>query len=478
MMKLNLVLIVSLCVVLSCTSNLGTSQKSEVIEDSTDEPPDVTSSGLEPDTNELLDAEAEVELASSPDLTPLPACILVNPSAVNFGGKKYGEMAVVPVEVGACGEVPLEIYAVRIAEGSSPDFGLYLPQPDRQPSQEEPLVVEPGHWAVFNIKFTPDAINPSDSEGDMIIDQGALLIESNAEVPVKEVKLSGYAACLCCPTAIIKCEEGDEVIPQTLLHLHGDESYGPHEGHDIVKWEWKVDQPTGSTSLFIPAADYPNPTFETNVAGIYTFYLTIYDETKTPSCFPAEHEVAVVGDQAIHVELLWHTPQDQDETDTGPEAGSDLDLHFLHPSATGADVDGDAVPDGWFDTPWDCHFFNAHPNWGSLDPGINDDPGLDRDDTDGAGPENLNLAMPEDFAYRVGVHYWKDHGYGAAFATVRVYIYSQMVFEAADVQLHELDLWEVGTLNWQSAIFDLATDSAGQYVITPGFEVLDFGDYD
>ena len=40
---------------------------------------------------------------------------------------------------------------------------------------------------------------------------------------------------------------------------------------------------------------------------------------------------------------------------------------------------------------FDCFWFNAHPNWGSFDPSVDDDPGLDRDDTDGAGPENLFL---------------------------------------------------------------------------------------
>ena len=270
-----------------------------------------------------------------------------------------------------------------------------------------------------------------------------------------------------CPKAVIKCTEGEAVIPQTILHLYGDDSYAANG--TIQKYEWVAEQPAGSQSVFVPSHTFPNPTFETNVAGVYTFQLTVYDQTNSPSCIPAEYEVVVIPDEAIHIELLWHTPNDPDETDTGPEAGSDLDLHFLHPWAAGPDIDGDGQPDGWFDIPFDCFWFNAHPNWGSYDPAINDDPGLDRDDTDGAGPENTNLDIPENVHYRVGVHYWNDHGYGAAFATVRVYIYAQLVFELPDVMLADSDMWEVCTIEWPAGKVEIITDEDGQFKITPEY---------
>jgi hypothetical protein len=269
-----------------------------------------------------------------------------------------------------------------------------------------------------------------------------------------------------CPTAIIKCAEGDEVIPQTVLHLFGDESYA--SSGTIMKWEWSIEQPLGSQSVFVPSKTFPNPTFEANVAGVYAFSLTVWDQTNTPSCIPATYEVIVIPDEAIHIELLWYTPDDPDETDTGPEAGSDLDLHFLHPWAAGPDLDGDGQPDGYFDMPFDCFWFNAHPNWGSYDPAINDDPGLDRDDTDGAGPENINLDIPENVVYKVGIHYWNDHGYGAAFATVRVYIYAQLVYEVTDVKLVDSDMWEVCTVEWPSGKVQVIT-TVGGYKITPEY---------
>jgi hypothetical protein len=209
----------------------------------------------------------------------------------------------------------------------------------------------------------------------------------------------------------------------------------------------------------MPSATHPNPTFEVNVVGVYTFRLTTYDENDTPSMFPAEQQVLVIPPQAIHVELTWSTPSDPDESDEGPEAGSDLDLHFAHPLASepqayldfeGNDLDGDGAQDPWFNQPWDCFWFNHHPDWGSFDPAVHDDPGLDLDDTDGAGPEMLNLNIPENEAYRVGVHYWDAHGFGLSYATVRVFIYGTLVFEAADVDMAEHDMWEVCRIEWPS----------------------------
>jgi hypothetical protein len=384
-----------------------------------------------------------------PDLQEQSACIDVNPSMMNFGGKKVGESAMVPVEIFSCGAIPLEVYGISIVAGSSPNYSIDLTDLKMIPSADSPLVIAPGSSETLYALFIPNEHNPTDSEGHLILDTGSIRISNNAPPGETEVTLAGAGTCLCAGTAIIDCVEGDEVAPQTTLHLFGDKSYGHHQS-EIVKWEWSVEQPAGSMSVFLPSLSFPNPTFEVNVAGIYTFSLMVWDSMGQPSAFPASYQVVVIPCEALHIELLWHTPEDPDETDTGPEAGSDLDLHFLHPWAAGHDIDGDGKPDGWFDIPFDNFWFSAHPNWGSYDPEINDDPGLDRDDTDGAGPENINLDIPENVLYRVGVHYWNDHGFGPAYATVRVYIYAQLVFEVSDVQLVNSDLWEVCTIDWPS----------------------------
>ncbi|MCB9786934.1 MAG: hypothetical protein H6744_09615 [Deltaproteobacteria bacterium] len=279
-----------------------------------------------------------------------------------------------------------------------------------------------------------------------------------------------HCACASAPTPVLIVAEGQEVIPQTRLHLVGSQSHAPEA--EIVKYEWTVQQPPGSASVFVPATTAPDPTFEVNVAGEYVFGLKVWDSSGNPGCQITTAHVFVVPDEAIHVELLWDTPGDEDQTDEGPEAGADLDLHFAHPFASGMDGDGDGTPDPWFAVPHDCYWFNADPKWGSANPGVYDDPRLDRDDTDGAGPENLNLAAPEPSrTYRVGVHYWSDHDFGPSVATVRVYLYSQLSFESSQ-QLVNDALWEAATVTVSSA-GDLSvkavTSAGGGPKITPNY---------
>jgi len=266
------------------------------------------------------------------------------------------------------------------------------------------------------------------------------------------------------PTPVIKILEGTEVIPQTVLHFIGSQSSSP--GSAITAYQWSVVQPPKSMSVFLPSATSPDPSFEVNTAGTYIFSLDVWDEAEQMSKEPATMTVKVVPNEAIHVELLWHNPADTDETDKGIGVGADLDLHFLHPMGVqpgGPDIDLDGEPDGWFNHPYDCFWFNPFPDWASPDPLADDDPGLDRDDTDGAGPENINLNVPEELTYRIGVHYWDDYGFGNAFVVVRVYIDGLLFWESEETELTKLDLWEVAEITWTGdpvAPADLSTSGA------------------
>ncbi|MFO0747511.1 MAG: hypothetical protein U1F43_17870 [Myxococcota bacterium] len=255
-----------------------------------------------------------------------------------------------------------------------------------------------------------------------------------------------------CPTARITIFEAPFAAPQTVLHLSGLGSMGD-QGLALDKYLWSVDAPSGSTSRFYPTAHEPQPIFAANVAGTYRFHLRVVDERGVASCAVAEASIDIIPTSELHIELLWHTPGDLDETDTGADAthasvGSDLDLHLLHPGATdGPDADDDGAVDGWFDPIFDTYWKLPRHFWGL--PGADDDPSLDRDDTDGAGPENLNIALPEDdVCYTVGVHAWDDWGFGPSDATVRIYVHGTLVFEPAPVRLHVGDLWEVARVCW------------------------------
>jgi hypothetical protein len=381
-------------------------------------------------------------------------CISVNPRKVTFGGKLVGKTATVDVQVTSCGDQPLELSEIAFLPDSSPEFSLSLANVPGAPAEgpltqgSAPVTLAPNQTATFQVEYFPEDISPLDAVGQPVYDLGTIRIRSNSFQAELLTEVSAFGVEKECPTAVIIVQEGEEVIPQTRLHLIGSQSYAATG--TIQSYRWEVDQPNGSQSVFLPSATIADPTFEVNAAGTYTFRLTVQDSSGEPSCVPAEVEVFVNPDEAIHIELLWNTPNDPDQTDNGPIAGADLDLHFAHPLAVGGfDGDGDGQPDGWFDLPFDTFWYNEQPNWGSIDPAVDDDPSLDRDDTDGAGPENVNLNIPENNTrYKVGVHYWKDHGFGPSFVTVRVFIFGVLVFELTDVELVNHDMWTVTHIEW------------------------------
>lgn len=384
-------------------------------------------------------------------------CMLVEPGRVDFGGKRVGTVSRLDVTVTSCGNEPLEISSISLSPESSLDFELDLDALpagfEAGPTPQQPLSVPVNGSVTFSAIYVPDAVNPRDAANVPIPDEGDIIIGSNAFEAEYAVPVSGAGADTECPTPVIRVAEGEEVIPQTVLSLDGRGSYAPFGS--IVNWNWSVTAWPVLTPrpTLIPGFTDPAPMVEVNSVGLYTFKLSVRDEFGNSSgaglCPDAEFTVLVQPDQAIHVELTWTTPDPRATTEDGEGRGTDLDLHFAHDFAVGPDLDDDGSPDPWFDRTWDVFWYNVNPNWASFDPNVRDDPSLDRDDIDGGGPENLNLAIPEDgVSYRIGVHAWSDWGFGPSDATVRVFHYAEQVYEATLPGMAVLDMWCVGTITW------------------------------
>lgn len=246
-----------------------------------------------------------------------------------------------------------------------------------------------------------------------------------------------------CPVAVIDLEPGTEVAPGTTLRLDGSQSYSS-EG-PIVRYHWEVEQPIGSASVFRPSGSISGPTIDVNVVGVYKIRLSVMDEGGTASCVPDEVTVFVNPTEALFIELLWQgrAPEGPNGDSTGP----DLDLHFAHPFAF-----DDEVGEGWFDRTFDTFWYNPAPNWGQLDPAVDDDPVLVRESQGGRGPEVLTMSNPQaGTTYRVGVHLWHDHGFTEVTATVRIYIYGNLAFEMSGVELGPRDFWEAALIHWGEA---------------------------
>ncbi len=394
------------------------------------------------------------------------ACITVEPSQVIFAKGPAGESRTYPVTVGPCptSTIPLQIQSIEL-EGDEALLAAFALDLRGLGSQQLPLVIPLGETVTFGVVFTPldDVLFPETGLGSVQV-----VIASNSSEPLTTVDVQWVTAEPGCPKPVIQCTEGADVVPQTVLHLVGSQSLA--YGAAINKWEWTVVQPAMSSSVFIPSSNFPDPSFEVNAAGIYEFQLDVWDSVGNRSCMPAVYEVMVTPDEGIRVELFWQTPGDADETDTGPLAGADVDLHFAHPWANKPDLDGDGVPDPWFDETYDCYQANPDPAWGSDEPGVQDNPMMKISDDDGQGPEAVSLVMPENInVYRVGVHYKNANGFGVSVARIRVFIYGILVFEIKDVELTQGDLWDVCTVEWPSGKVTQVAGKGGPYKITAAY---------
>lgn len=364
---------------------------------------------------------------ASPETTA-PACLTVSPGAIDFGATALGVTSAKTFVVSNCADAAVDVTRVTVSGDDA--FAIDL--------APLPATLPPGGTLELVATYRPDALSVMDGAG-WVRDLAELVVTAGTEV---KVPLSGFAPGETCPVARIVIPEGEVVLPQTRLHLIGSQSLAVVG--EIASYEWRVIQPGGSVSTFMPSAYVPDPMFDVNVSGIYTFQLTVYDSRGVVSCAPAEATVTIDLPPELHIELTWDDPG---------EAAPDLDLHLRH-----------ALASDWFDPTYDAYWGNHAPSWGN--PNISyDDPSLDVDDMDGAGPENLTLDRPEDgVRYCVGVHVYAADPALTITPTVRVYTWGVLRYEATDVPLVVGDLWEPTCFTWQMSdhpTFETLTDATG-----------------
>ncbi len=410
-------------------------------------------------------------------------CLLARPDVVDFGSVVQDDLRSVIVDLYNCGDKPVHITNVVLSEDSSSDFSVDLTSLGGF-SEASPLTLAPETTRTFVARYLPVGVD-QDETGKIVPDKGVIVVTNDSGRPEMEVPLIGRGVGSDCPVAEFEMLSGTTVLdhlakvpPQTRLELR-DTSYDPMAGGGITSWEWTVIGPPGSADVPYPSPFFDNPTLELNVAGIYTIRLVVTNKLGISSCNTAEQQIEVTAGKGCHIELLWNTPNDPDQTDecgVNKGCGTDMDLHFVHPYAAGHDVDQDGEADGFFDTDWDCFWFKAHPVW--VEGGTTaQQPNLDRDDTDGAGPENLNyVEPPDDKCYKVGVHYWDDHGYGGSYPTIRVYIDGEKKYERSIEKLNYLDMWQVGHVCCADKANPVRefSNTDGSPKVTPNYQSPDF----
>jgi len=226
-----------------------------------------------------------------------------------------------------------------------------------------------------------------------------------------------------------------------------------------VTYSWSVTSaPVGSTST--PAAPTAaTTTFFVDLAGDYVLTVVVTDdEGATASCAIM---ISAIPLEDLHVELIWD------------ESWGDADLHMLRPGANPAT---DWYRIGAPTAELDCFFGNKNAKWPPTGPA--GDASLDIDDTDGYGPENINVAnSPSAGTYPIAVAYYCsrsvgpgmiDPGDGPSNATVRVYCGGVLAAEYTSLDLDQTGRFiYVADIEWPGCAGTSVMSNTWSSVIQP-----------
>ena len=403
-------------------------------------------------SNDPVNSEVIVDLVAR----ALSKCLMVTPLDVDYRQVAIGSDVSQPIDMTNCGTVAIGIPQIGFVEGSHSDFSI-SEVPDGLSDDcigdggagggnpcEGDLSLAPGETATIQVDYVPQAegaaggqvaiASDSASQPQTIVNLFARGVTDPPPVALAEARAAGAPEWNVHDTE----DESLEVFPASTVELRGAGSHDIGGGRLIFKWRI-LSKPDGAITRFMNHDAEENPTLFIPISGTYHLEVQVTDTFGSSDTHEVWIEAIAMG--CVHVELIWNTPGDPDETDVGFGAGSDMDLHLLHPL-------GD-----WGESPRDCHYRNPHPDWGdAFDQ--SDDPSLDIDDTDGGGPENITLDQCEDNRlYRVGVHYFNDHGYGPAFATVSMFVDGVLRAQVANKRMPGTDsFWDVASISSNGAI--------------------------
>lgn len=380
------------------------------------------------------------------------ALLAADPCPLDFGVRPMDVRTNESVTLTNNGDVAMDIFDIRLDQArTSPAFSL-----DVMP--ELPLSLGPvgsgEEFSAFEIDFRPT--EETVYSGVYQIDH----TDSSGSRVTTECSIFGTGGVNDCAVAdpvgwILQDSEGrrgreiDWALPLQTLVLDGSASYDP-ESNPISDYIWEIveapDRAINGIRAF--SGDPENPAlaeYFLPLAGRYRFCLSVVDDSGI-ECLDTQQCVTVVAipEEAIAIELTWDNPTDPDQADA---EGSDVDLHFVK------------MPAPWFDPVYDAYYANETPVWNP------ENPSLDIDDTDGVGPETLQLDNPDDCQwYAVGVHYFREQ-WGTAWPTVRIFINGRLVDEIVNQPLFSTDdFWDVARIHWPTGTVQRVNE------ITEGFD--------
>ncbi len=392
------------------------------------------------------------------------SCISVRPNPLDFTGAALYSTVTKPVSIESCGLQPLTISRFYIEQAGDQTFWIDIDSPQAPLRLPGRTVGEAAPSESLFVNFVPNRAQAY---------AGKLVIESDAKLqPRFELPLSGEGLINDCPTARIS-SNNLQLAPGDFVELDGSRSFD-EDGH-IVRWEWSlvshpeesraqiaeryqnINQPNDSAVPDDPST--PKAKFFVDAPGTYVFELRVSDDlgsgAESGACASsiARLNVEVKPNTEIWVQMLWSTPGDSDETDA---YGTDIDLHLKKP---GTAWKGDSLSVTDDPAKYSCSAQNRRPDWGEE--GAANDPVLDLDDTNGAGPESIYIISPERASdmggpYQVAAYYYRAcadfdcrEPYGASNVTIRVFLGGELNTEWQNTLESNHSWWVAGNLYWE-----------------------------
>lgn len=349
--------------------------------------------------------------------------IVVEPTALDFGGVELNGMGRKDIVLRNDGNGPGTINGARLA---STGADISAMDTYRLEGLTFPLTLAEGESAMASVSFFPTTAG---QKRDQLTFLGAVP-QADVVLDLDGSGLETRGGLVCTPAAL---DYGRVERGMTRSQTVNCEARGGG-----VRYLGATVDNGPSASLF--AVTLPPPASDLMAGEVVRFFVEF-----RPDGLPQRHTGSVsvqysgaMGTQSVRIPLTGEViPPPVTNTaisvvlrwDTNL---TDLDTHLVRPGGR------------FFDNTSDCYFANSSPDWGT--PGDStDNPFLDVDDTDGRGPENINLSRTAAGNYQVQIHYW--NGFIPSRATVEVFL-DGMSVGTFNQTLRCGDLWSVGTVQW------------------------------
>ncbi len=355
--------------------------------------------------------------------------LIVTPAACDFGDVGVGVTATCDVTLTNDGPRDLEINAVAFSPSTDQDvFGS-------QTIIAIPTFIATGTGKTVTLYATPS------TTGEFL---GSFRVGSNDPLqPSVDIPLSVTGAQA--PTAIpeIATVNGQTATPDGPIQplddviLTGVNSVAASTSGSIVSYRWAITAKPQESTVQLTAPDSMQTGFYfqsaggnyqgLDVVGTFTVRLTVTDDNGAESTNDGSLTLNAVPTEGMHVQLTWDVAQ------------NDIDMHLLKDSGDYCSTD-------------DCYYGNckstaSRPNWDGQTSQIGD-PTLDVDDLSGYGPENINIDIPVNGTYRVGVHFFS--GSTQTYVTAKIFLNGALRAEYTRQFTADDDFWEVADVQWNN----------------------------